>query len=173
MIKNQKKNNAKISAVAGWVPNYVLTNDELSRMVDTSNEWITTRTGIQERRILKDPLLATSDMAANAITLLLKKRNISAEEIDLIIGRLNIIQFYKLTEEEQEKLKKSCVKKVRHPNLEEAAKRIVKDYKCQKRINTYYKCPQCGGYHLTTFKGSKRKKEVLEGMIKLTIKKQQ
>jgi 3-oxoacyl-[acyl-carrier-protein] synthase-3 len=85
LIKNQKKNNAKISAVAGWVPEYVLTNDELSKMVDTSNEWITTRTGIQERRILKDPLLATSDMAANAINLLLKKRNISAEEIDLII----------------------------------------------------------------------------------------
>ena len=85
MIKNQKTNNAKISAVAGWVPEYVLTNDELSKMVDTSNEWITTRTGIQERRILKDPLLATSDMAANAINLLLKKRNISAEEIDLII----------------------------------------------------------------------------------------
>ena len=93
------------------------------------------------------------------------------EEIDLIIGRLNIIQFYKLTEEEQEKLKKSCVNKVRHPNLEEAAKRIVKDYECQKRINTYYKCPQCGGYHLTTFKGGKHKKEVLEGMIKATIKK--
>jgi 3-oxoacyl-[acyl-carrier-protein] synthase-3 len=85
LIKNQKTNNAKISAVAGWVPEYVLTNDELSKMVDTSNEWITTRTGIQERRILKDPLLATSDMAANAINLLLKKRNISAEEIDLII----------------------------------------------------------------------------------------
>ena len=82
------------------------------------------------------------------------------KEIDLIIGRLNIVQFYKLTEEEQEKLK-------------EAAKRIIKDYECQKRTNTYYKCPQCGGYHLTTFKGSKKKREVLEGMIKATIKKQQ
>ena len=49
------------------------------------------------------------------------------EEIDLIIGRLNIVQFYKLTEEEQEKLKKSCANKVRHPNLQEAAKRIVHD----------------------------------------------
>ena len=93
------------------------------------------------------------------------------KEIDLIIGRLNIVQFYKLTEEEQEKLKKSCVNKVRHPNLKEAAKRIIKDYECQKRTNTYYKCPQCGGYHLTTFKGSKKKREVLEGMIKATIKK--
>ena len=53
----------------------------------------------------------------------------------------------------------------------EAAKRIVHDYKHQRRTNTYYKCPQCGGYHLTTFKGSKKKREVLEGMIKATIKK--
>ena len=94
-------------------------------------------------------------------------------EIDLIIGRLNIVQFYKLTEEEQEKLKKSCVNKVRHPDLQEAAKRIVHDYKHQKRTNTFYKCPECKGYHLTTFKGTKRKKQVLEGMIKATIKKQQ
>ena len=85
MINNQQKNNTKISAVAGWVPDYILTNDELSKMVETSNEWITTRTGIQERRILKDPLLATSDMGANAVKELLKKRNISPDEIDLII----------------------------------------------------------------------------------------
>lgn len=95
------------------------------------------------------------------------------KEIDLIIDRLNIVQFYRLTEEEQEKLKKSCVKKVRHPNLQEAAKRIIHDYKHQKRTNTFYKCPECKGYHLTTFKGTKRKKQVLEGMIKATIKKQQ
>ena len=100
-----------------------------------------------------------------------KLEKIQFKEIDLIIGRLNIVQFYKLTEEEQKKLLKSCVKKVRHPSLQEAAKRIVKDYECQKRTNTYYKCPQCGGYHLTTFKGSKKKREVLEGMIKATIKK--
>ena len=54
-------------------------------MVDTSDEWITTRTGIKERRILKDPLKATSDMGAEALKLLLEKRNISADEIDLII----------------------------------------------------------------------------------------
>ena len=95
------------------------------------------------------------------------------KEIDLIIDRINVVEFYKLAEEEQKKLIKSCVKKVRHPNLQEAAKRIVHDYKHQKRTNTFYKCPECKGYHLTTFKGTKRKKQVLEGMIKATIKKQQ
>ena len=93
--------------------------------------------------------------------------------IDLIMDRINVVEFYKLAEEEQKKLIKSCVKKVRHPNLQEAAKRIVHDYKHQKRTNTFYKCPECKGYHLTTFKGSKKKREVLEGMIKATIKKQQ
>lgn len=95
------------------------------------------------------------------------------KEIDLIIDRINVVEFYKLAEEEQKKLIKSCVKKVRHPNLQEAAKRIVKDYQHQRRTNTFYKCPECKGYHLTTFKGSKKKREVLEGMIKATIKKQQ
>lgn len=79
------KTNTKISAVAGWLPDDVLTNAELAKMVDTSDEWITTRTGIKERRILKDPSKATSDMGANAVKLLLKKTNISADEIDLII----------------------------------------------------------------------------------------
>ena len=85
MTKNHQNNNAKISAVAGWVPEYVLTNHELSKMVETSDEWITTRTGIKERRILKDPLLATSDMGANAVEILLDKSRVSADEIDLII----------------------------------------------------------------------------------------
>jgi len=85
VITNHQSNNAKISSVAGWVPEYVLTNDELSKMVETSDEWITTRTGIKERRILKNPLLATSDMGAHAVNALLKKRGISASEIDLII----------------------------------------------------------------------------------------
>jgi len=79
------KINTKISAVAGWLPDDVLTNVELANMVDTSDEWITTRTGIKERRILKDPTKATSDMGANAVKLLLEKTNISAAEIDLII----------------------------------------------------------------------------------------
>ena len=77
--------NAKISGVAGWVPEYVLNNDELSKMVDTSDEWITTRTGIKERRILKDDNKATSDMAASAINILLEKTNTSPLEVDLII----------------------------------------------------------------------------------------
>ena len=76
---------AQISAVSSWVPDYILTNAELSSMVDTSDEWITTRTGIKERRILKNPLKATSDMAAEAVKILLQKRGISAKDIDLII----------------------------------------------------------------------------------------
>jgi len=76
---------ANISAVSSWLPDYVLTNDELANMVDTSDEWITTRTGIKERRILKDPKQATSDMGAKAVSSLLKKKKISPLEVDLII----------------------------------------------------------------------------------------
>ncbi len=76
---------AAITAVNGYVPDYILTNDELSTMVDTNDEWITTRTGIKERRILKGEGLGTSDLAVPAVLGLLKKRGIGAEEIDLII----------------------------------------------------------------------------------------
>ncbi|MES2376581.1 MAG: beta-ketoacyl-ACP synthase III [Bacteroidota bacterium] len=76
---------AAITAVNGYVPDYILTNDELSTMVDTNDEWITTRTGIKERRILKGEGLGTSDLAVPAVEGLLKKRGIGAEEIDLII----------------------------------------------------------------------------------------
>ncbi|WPU98482.1 beta-ketoacyl-ACP synthase III [Mucilaginibacter sp. cycad4] len=79
------KVHAAITAVHGYVPNYVLTNQELETMVDTNDEWITSRTGIKERRILKGEGLATSDMAVPAVTELLKKRGIGADEIDLII----------------------------------------------------------------------------------------
>ena len=79
------KIHAAITAVNGYVPDYVLTNHELEGMVDTNDEWITTRTGIKERRILKGEGLATSDMAVPAVLGLLKKRGISAEEIELII----------------------------------------------------------------------------------------
>ncbi len=79
------KIHAAITAVNGYVPDHVLTNQELETMVDTNDEWITTRTGIKERRILKGEGLATSDMAVPAVQGLLKKRGISAEEIDLII----------------------------------------------------------------------------------------
>jgi 3-oxoacyl-[acyl-carrier-protein] synthase III len=76
---------AAITAVNGYVPDYILTNKELETMVDTNDEWITTRTGIKERRILKGEGLGTSDLAAPAVEGLLKKRGITAEEIDLII----------------------------------------------------------------------------------------
>lgn len=79
------KVHAAITAVNGYVPDYVLTNHELETMVETNDEWITTRTGIKERRILKGEGLATSDMAVHAVEGLLKKRGISAEEIELII----------------------------------------------------------------------------------------
>ena len=79
------KIHAAITAVNGYVPDYVLTNQELETMVDTNDEWITSRTGIKERRILKGEGLATSDMAVHAVNGLLAKRGISAEEIELII----------------------------------------------------------------------------------------
>jgi 3-oxoacyl-[acyl-carrier-protein] synthase-3 len=79
------KIHAAITAVNGYVPEYILTNHELETMVDTNDEWITTRTGIKERRIQKGEGLATSDMAVPAVQGLLKKRGIGAEEIELII----------------------------------------------------------------------------------------
>lgn len=79
------KIHAAITAVNGYVPEYVLTNKELETIVDTTDEWITTRTGIKERRILKGEGLGTSDMAVPAVNGLLKKRGIDAKEIDLII----------------------------------------------------------------------------------------
>lgn len=80
-----QKIHAAITAVNGYAPEYVLTNQELETMVDTNDEWITSRTGIKERRILKGEGLGTSDMAVPAVNGLLKKRGIGAEEIDLII----------------------------------------------------------------------------------------
>lgn len=79
------KIHAAITAVNGYVPPDVLTNEDLEAMVETNDEWIMSRTGIKERRILKGEGLATSDMAVPAVEGLLKKRGISAEEIDLII----------------------------------------------------------------------------------------
>ena len=76
---------AAITGIHGWVPDYVLTNKELETMVDTNDEWITTRTGIKERRILKGEGLGSSDMGAEAAKGLLEKKRLSAEEIDLII----------------------------------------------------------------------------------------
>lgn len=76
---------AAITCVNGYVPEDKLTNQDLEKLVDTTDEWIRTRTGITERRILKTPGLATSDMAVEAVNGLLKKRGITANEIDLII----------------------------------------------------------------------------------------
>jgi len=76
---------AAITAVGGYVPDYVLTNAELEKMVPTTQDWIETRTGIRERRILKGEGLGTSDMCAKAIEELLKKRGIGALDIDMII----------------------------------------------------------------------------------------
>ncbi len=76
---------AAITAVAGWVPDYVLTNKELETMVDTTDEWILSRTGISERRILKGEGKGTSDMCVGAFQRLLDKRGITADEIELVI----------------------------------------------------------------------------------------
>ena len=76
---------AAITGVNAWLPKYKLTNQELSTMVDTNDEWIVSRTGIKERRILKGQGLGSSDIGANAVKGLLKKKNINPEEIDLII----------------------------------------------------------------------------------------
>ena len=79
------KIHAAITAVHGYVPDYVLTNPELEGMVETNDEWIVTRTGIKERRVLKGEGLGTSDMAVPAVNALLEKRGIGADELDLII----------------------------------------------------------------------------------------
>ena len=79
------KIHAAITAVNGYVPPYILTNQELESLVETNDEWIVSRTGIKERRILKGEGLATSDMAVPAVQGLLEKRGITAQEIDLII----------------------------------------------------------------------------------------
>lgn len=76
---------AAITAVGGYVPDYVLTNKELEKMVDTNDEWIRTRTGIEERRILKGEGKASSDMAVPAIQEILRKKNLDPKEIDCII----------------------------------------------------------------------------------------
>lgn len=76
---------AAITGVHAYVPEYILSNLELEKMVDTTDDWITTRTGIKERHIQKEKGLGTSDMAVEAVKSLLKKTNTKAEEIDLVI----------------------------------------------------------------------------------------
>jgi len=80
-----KKITAAISAVGKYVPEYILTNKELETLVDTNDEWITSRTGIKERRILKGENRGTSFMAIKAAEEVLQKSKINPEEIDLVI----------------------------------------------------------------------------------------
>jgi 3-oxoacyl-[acyl-carrier-protein] synthase-3 len=84
-LRMSNKITAAITAVAGWVPEGRLTNFDLEKMVDTNDEWIRTRTGISERRILKGEGLATSDMAAPAVLELCKKRGITPADIECVI----------------------------------------------------------------------------------------
>ncbi len=79
------KINAAITGIQGYTPPYILSNKELETMVDTTDEWIMTRTGIRERHIQKEEGLATSDMAAEAVKGLLKKTNTRAEDVELLI----------------------------------------------------------------------------------------
>ncbi|MBR6016124.1 MAG: beta-ketoacyl-ACP synthase 3, partial [Prevotella sp.] len=77
--------NAIISGVGGYVPDYVLTNEELARMVDTSDEWIMTRVGIKERHILSEEGLGTSYMARKAAKQLLEKTGAAPDSIDAVL----------------------------------------------------------------------------------------
>jgi 3-oxoacyl-[acyl-carrier-protein] synthase-3 len=81
----RKRYNAAITALGGYVPETILTNQDLEKMVETNNEWIISRTGIHERRILNDDSLATSDLATMAVKSLLKDSNIDPDEIECVI----------------------------------------------------------------------------------------
>lgn len=76
---------AAITAIAGYLPNNIVTNFDLEKIIDTTDEWITTRTGIKQRHLENDKTKATSDMCVEAVKLLLQKRGIGAEEIDLLV----------------------------------------------------------------------------------------
>ena len=89
---------AAITAIGGYVPEQRLTNADLEKIVDTNDEWIRTRTGIEERRILTQPGKATSDLCAPAVLELCKKRGISPNEIDgLIVGTVTPDMFFPST----------------------------------------------------------------------------
>ena len=80
-----EKLHATITGVGGYVPDYILTNEELSRMVDTSDEWIMTRIGVKERRILNEEGLGTSYMARKAVKQLLEKTDTDPLSVDAVI----------------------------------------------------------------------------------------
>lgn len=84
-MAHSQKITAAITAVGGYVPENKLTNFDLEKMVETNDEWIRTRTGIKERRILNEPGKGTSDLAAPAILEICERRGISPEEIECII----------------------------------------------------------------------------------------
>ena len=77
--------NAVITGVGGYVPDYILTNDEISKMVDTTDEWIMGRIGIKERRILKEEGLGTSYIARKAAKQLIQRTKTNPDDIDLVI----------------------------------------------------------------------------------------
>ena len=83
-----EKINAIITGVGGYVPDYVLTNDEISKMVDTTDEWIMGRIGIKERRILKDEGLGTSYIARKAVKQLIKRTHTNPDDIDLVMRQI-------------------------------------------------------------------------------------
>ena len=80
-----QKLRAAITGINGWVPEYILTNKELEAIVDTNDEWIMTRTGIKERRILRDPGKGASDIGSPAVMGLLEKTGTRPEDIELLI----------------------------------------------------------------------------------------
>lgn len=80
-----KQIRAKISGVGSYIPDYILTNDELSHMVETNDEWITSHVGIKERHILKGEGLGSSYMGVRAVSQLLDKTNTSPDDIDLVL----------------------------------------------------------------------------------------
>ncbi len=80
-----EKLRAKITGIGAYVPEYILSNEELSKMVDTTDEWIMTRIGIKSRHIIKEPGEGTSFVAVKAVNQLLKKTNTDPSEIDLVI----------------------------------------------------------------------------------------
>ncbi|MCM1369212.1 MAG: ketoacyl-ACP synthase III [Candidatus Amulumruptor caecigallinarius] len=77
--------NAKISGIASYVPEDILDNEMLSKMVDTNDEWITTRVGIKERRILKDPTKGSSYMGVKAVEKLIEETGIEKDSVDLLL----------------------------------------------------------------------------------------
>jgi 3-oxoacyl-[acyl-carrier-protein] synthase III len=82
---SMSKTTAAITAVGGWVPQDLLTNDDLSKLVDTNDEWITSRTGIKKRHILKGEDMGTSEIGVGAVKNMVERYGVNVEEIDMVI----------------------------------------------------------------------------------------